>query len=983
MADPTPYNFVTPIRYYKANDPYYYEVDNIPLRQLEENILYVKDKVETHAKMKGFVMEGDEISIYNIKELRPKVDGGRTVKVNAGRFVSRINDAFDMNKPLAQLMVDQYAGLPKILPELKQVWTTAQRDKVWSDFIGPKAAANAYNTNGLELYYSFYSTPVEEGEWGSWGVDPHTNEPAAVGINYPWYEGQVWPQNTLWPNIRGTYQKWMAGNPNLGLKLNTYSEPNGYSSSNLPTIHLMFVQMWRGVFRTAVVDVPDSTIEVPAFNPGDFGYYDDNNEWQYLTEAQQRIDLLVAYSLPIDSSATHIVDYQEKLSGSQQSDGTWTPKKLTKPMLGIVMGAGVGIARDEHPPGGNRHVPHGIKGFANADKNQAGQILANISDTEPDANVGITAGNDKPLPTKIHGSFPSPDDLLNIAPVMALDVTGLDQLQLVGQAALPLAYIVVNKDQPEIVKENIIDIRPFLRTTEFTYNERAGVAAANPPLSFANPAVGAYQLHSVLDAQEEDLQRQIDALKGLITQKPAAGQAIYTDHIMGGLAFGVEGAMLAMCDVGTGADDPWGSTTQNKTYTSKGNAVSYSFASLTSSKEYMLKPDRMLKTAYLEYIVNERQGDLKRWLSNPSVPATATVGTYLDLPAQDNTTHIGRCIPLWPEWDMPVENLTQYNEMVGTNHSYGSGSKSAGDPFYKSGFRGRSPAPTYWLWMEGQSYSRPMRYTSGWAGPWEDLQSGTGNPQQGNWPAQSGFGWGGGPLVQPVIESGQIYGCSKKLHLQMPAWVESYDVLTEYSNCSPAQGEGGGSGRSVKMATGLQVSKGSIDAGGGATIIITSFANKGDASTGSYVKDFQWDDPTNGYNYDLKYSPTPTKSWKGWDCASNACGIPGRGDWQWMMYSVICPQFPQTKYGVHESWLPPKTNTRKIPKVGGAFLPTVKFTIIGYPADPVFSNKNYRGSTAHQHTMLYGIGNAGNPGKADAINGGYVPWQKETIIDIS
>ena len=37
-----PYKFVTPIRYYKANDPYYYEVDNIPLRQLEENILFVK-----------------------------------------------------------------------------------------------------------------------------------------------------------------------------------------------------------------------------------------------------------------------------------------------------------------------------------------------------------------------------------------------------------------------------------------------------------------------------------------------------------------------------------------------------------------------------------------------------------------------------------------------------------------------------------------------------------------------------------------------------------------------------------------------------------------------------------------------------------------------------------------------------------------------------------------------------------------------------
>ena len=43
---PTSYTFTQPIRYYKANDPYYYEVDNIPLRQLEENILFVKDKLE-------------------------------------------------------------------------------------------------------------------------------------------------------------------------------------------------------------------------------------------------------------------------------------------------------------------------------------------------------------------------------------------------------------------------------------------------------------------------------------------------------------------------------------------------------------------------------------------------------------------------------------------------------------------------------------------------------------------------------------------------------------------------------------------------------------------------------------------------------------------------------------------------------------------------------------------------------------------------
>jgi len=32
--------FTDPIRYFKANDPYYWEVDNIPLKQLQENVRY-------------------------------------------------------------------------------------------------------------------------------------------------------------------------------------------------------------------------------------------------------------------------------------------------------------------------------------------------------------------------------------------------------------------------------------------------------------------------------------------------------------------------------------------------------------------------------------------------------------------------------------------------------------------------------------------------------------------------------------------------------------------------------------------------------------------------------------------------------------------------------------------------------------------------------------------------------------------------------
>ena len=39
------YRFTEPIRYYKANDPIYYEVDNIPLKQLQENNMWLKDQL--------------------------------------------------------------------------------------------------------------------------------------------------------------------------------------------------------------------------------------------------------------------------------------------------------------------------------------------------------------------------------------------------------------------------------------------------------------------------------------------------------------------------------------------------------------------------------------------------------------------------------------------------------------------------------------------------------------------------------------------------------------------------------------------------------------------------------------------------------------------------------------------------------------------------------------------------------------------------
>ena len=72
------YRFTSPIRYFKANDPIYYEVDNIPLKQLHENDLWLKDQIfNLRLSTEGGVER------QNINELRPYVTGSdNIVKVN-------------------------------------------------------------------------------------------------------------------------------------------------------------------------------------------------------------------------------------------------------------------------------------------------------------------------------------------------------------------------------------------------------------------------------------------------------------------------------------------------------------------------------------------------------------------------------------------------------------------------------------------------------------------------------------------------------------------------------------------------------------------------------------------------------------------------------------------------------------------------------------------------------------------------------------
>ncbi|HIB84220.1 MAG TPA: hypothetical protein EYO59_06385, partial [Chromatiaceae bacterium] len=269
-----------------------------------------------------------------------------------------------------------------------------------------------------------------------------------------------------------------------------------------------------------------------------------------------------------------------------------------------------------------------------------------------------------------------------MAPILALGTVGDelsndDRFQLIGQTALPLAYIVVTKGQAALTEADILDIRPFMRTAELSYNERAGVAAANPPLSLANPAVGAYQLQNVIN--------ELDLAGGGGTQASQDGKIIYSDYIQGGLAYGVEGTLLTMCDQGSQtAADPWGRLTIQTTNYIDANNNAHDFSTFSSSKAYLDTISADLRKALLEYFYRIRQSDLKKWLSDPGQSFNGA--NYLGFPTERN-------ISLFPEWDVPMTAST-YQKVMNVATS-------------------KSAEATWWMWIEGVNKDRPYTYVPG------------------------------------------------------------------------------------------------------------------------------------------------------------------------------------------------------------------------------------------------------------------------------
>ena len=521
------YRFTDPIRFFKANDPYYFEVDNIPLKQLQENCMWLKDQVRNDSRKLLGVKRGD------LDELRPFATGGdRMLRVKPGRYTARINDASTktplsyLNQVMGSLVgeVDAWntalpnpgtlpdnanAVLEAALETFKQAVAQeamGMTGLVERAFTWPIVNSDGpVNHDGVVVSGQGYTSKVGPGG-GTGGGDLVTFGAGAI------YSPKVISQALVWAkSFDGVADSYI---------LPTFETTNPNSGwAKFPRTESYFIKRWRGISRLAIVDVDDEiSIEVPQFDPDDFAYTNSTGATTRVTGVQSRIDLVFIYSKPVDSSGINIV----KPSGNVG---------ITKPTLGIVRGAGIKTNFKESSSFAREYL---------TDLNDDHGILAHPGD-QLNANMGFTATSSNDIDFDVRGSFPAPDDILNLAPLISEKLES-NALELVGQSILPVAYVWVQSGSQVVLSTDVIDIRPMFRTAELAYNERAGIGAAFPQLSLANPAVGRGQLDYEIKRSHDNLNGKIEVLDSKIGTGCPMG-VVATGYVFGGWNFGPEGAL--------------------------------------------------------------------------------------------------------------------------------------------------------------------------------------------------------------------------------------------------------------------------------------------------------------------------------------------------------------------------------------------------------------------------------------------------------
>lgn len=515
------YRYSDPIRYFKANDPYYFEVDNIPLKQLQENCNFLKDQVGQLNASKDNALNRSSFS-----ELKPFVyDIDNIVYVSSGRYTARINDAYSVNK---LQILNQIAGFSAGEFNAYEYGTNVNPYLIDAlNKFKSSLAQDALGANGLSERVFVY--PTRDSNYRS----QYQNYPGTT-------PGMSWNfASQYWPNVFGVLHEYGVADSQIttgGSLYNEFGSPNSpVGFAYLPAWESVFVKRWRGIARTSIVDVPDVlTLEVPPFDPDDFFYIDRNgNRISLAVSATQRIDLLFIYSKPVDVSSTTI----SKFVNNQ-------PVTINTPTLGLLKGAGIGMnfrSQTTSNPIGPTGEPGTRSSYVKTvDSDGNPLMLPSLGDLN-NTFMGFSG---------IRGSFPSPDDLLNISPLLA-ETLEYDNISLIGQSILPIAYIVVKKDaqinvlgSPILTSQDIIDIRPFFRTTELTYSERTGIAAAVPQISLANPVAS----ENYVDHVAKELSDRINILTG---GSGGGGGTIFetfprivrSGYILGGRNFGPESVL--------------------------------------------------------------------------------------------------------------------------------------------------------------------------------------------------------------------------------------------------------------------------------------------------------------------------------------------------------------------------------------------------------------------------------------------------------
>lgn len=498
----SPYRFTQPVRLFKANDPYYWEVDNLPLEQLEENILWLKDQVGNSTFVSG-------VGRSDLAELKPFANGAsRSVFVQPGRYTARINDAY--NKGIGSKALTQRAVLNT---QEREGFTFTYTDEEIRALLGD-------STNTVFLNNGLYDH-----------LQHHNSESTSpVGFLLDWRHGYSY----FTENNKGINEVANLPKNKLALWKKTSSFP---SQVDLQQAATEFTRVYGGAIRTSVVNVAEQmSISIPEFDV-------DDHRVGTTAQPQVRVDLLFIYSHPIDASSTTL-----------PSPNGSVPTEIFEPRLGLLKGAGV-VAVSAVTQGGSQDltnttgyvdsVEYGENSGAESFRLDMGKGVDENSNYLMNAVASDQLQNDAGI-GNVYASFPSPDDVMNLAPMFAEQIeSGDNQYNLIGQSILPVAYVFVKRNKAVIEQSDLVDIRPFFRTTELAYNERAGIAAASPPLSFANPAVGKQELRDSTYKAHRDMLDRVVPLTTNVNSLLGNGRVLAKGMIFGGTKWGVEGAYLA------------------------------------------------------------------------------------------------------------------------------------------------------------------------------------------------------------------------------------------------------------------------------------------------------------------------------------------------------------------------------------------------------------------------------------------------------